>query len=129
MGWLDSLRKRKPEEPMKRLLFFSQEELADESFAVIRVTWFLDGKIAGVSDTATGLYDGDVIGEFSLDFVEAFYVGGDVSVVTYDPPYWAFMNYGASLASFSVTRDLRNHSATAWLGKLPRRITTLCWRF
>ena len=65
MSWLDNLRKRKPEEPIKRLLFFSKQELTEQTYAVIRVTWFLDGKIAGVSETAIGLYEQDVIAEFS----------------------------------------------------------------
>ena len=45
MGWLDNLRKRKPEEPINRLLFFSKQELAEQTYAVIRVTWYLHGKI------------------------------------------------------------------------------------
>ena len=88
MGWLDNLRKRKPEEPINRLLFFSKQELTEQTYAVIRGTWFLDGKIAGVSETAIGLYEEDVIGEFS-DFVgNALRTGCDVSVACIDDPQY-----------------------------------------
>ena len=44
MSWLDNLRNRKPEEPINRLLFFSKQELTEQTYAVIRVTWYLQGK-------------------------------------------------------------------------------------
>ena len=88
MGWLDNLRNRKPEDPMQRLLFFSKQELAEQTYAVIRVTWYLQGKICGVSETAIGLYQEDVIAEFS-DFVgNALRAGCDVSVACIDDPQY-----------------------------------------
>ena len=88
MGWLDNLRRRKSEDPINRLLFFSKQELAEQNYAVIRITWFLDGKIAGVSETAIGLFEQDVIGEFS-EFVEnALRAGCDVSVACIDDPQY-----------------------------------------
>ena len=84
MSWLDNLRKRKPEDPINRLLFFSKQELTDQTYAVIRVTWFLDGKVCGVQETLIGLYEKDVISEFS-DFVgNALHAGCDVSVACID---------------------------------------------
>ena len=88
MSWLDKLRKRKPGEPINRLLFFSKQELAEQTYAVIRVTWFFDDKICGVSETSIGLYEEDVISEFS-DFVgNALRAGCDVSVVCIDDPQY-----------------------------------------
>jgi hypothetical protein len=86
MSWLDNLRKRKPEDPINRLLFFSRQELTEQTYAVIRITWYLQGKICGVSETAIGLYEQDVIAEFS-DFVgNALRAGCDVSVACIDDP-------------------------------------------
>ena len=88
MSWLDNLRKRKKKEPINRLLFFSKQKLAEQNYAVIRVTWFLDGKVCGVSETAIGLYEEDVIAEFS-DFVgNALRAGCDVSVACIDNPQY-----------------------------------------
>tara|TARA_R100000315_G_C5217104_1_gene129862 strand:+ start:765 stop:1049 length:285 start_codon:yes stop_codon:yes gene_type:complete len=88
MSWLDDLRKRKQKKPINRLLFFSKQKLAKQNYAVIRVTWFLDGKVCGVSETAIGLYEKDVISEFS-DFVSnALRAGCDVSVACIDDPQY-----------------------------------------
>jgi len=84
MSWLDNLRKRKPEDPINRLLFFSKQELQHDTYAVIRVTWYLQGKICGVSETAIGLYEEDVIAEFSSFVGNALRAGCDVSVACID---------------------------------------------
>ena len=88
MSWLDNLRKRKPEEPINRLLFFSKQELTEQTYAVIRVTWYLQGKISGVSETSIGLYDQDVIAEFSDLVGNALRAGCDVSVACIDDPQY-----------------------------------------
>ena len=88
MSWLDNLRKRKPEEPINRLLFFSKQELQHETYAVIRMTWFLHGKISAVSETSIGLYDQDVIAEFSDLVGNALRAGCDVSVACIDDPQY-----------------------------------------
>jgi hypothetical protein len=87
MSWLDNLRKRKPEDPINRLLFFSKQELAEQTYAVIRITWYLQGKVCGVSETAIGLYEQDVIAEFSDLVGNALRAGCDVSVVCVDDPH------------------------------------------
>ena len=86
MSWLDNLRKRKKEDPINRLLFFSKQELAEQTYAVVRVTWYLQGKICGVTETAIGLYEEDVIAEFSDLVGNALRAGCDVSVACIDDP-------------------------------------------
>ena len=88
MSWLDNLRKRRPAEPTNRLLFFSKQELAEQTYAVIRITWYLHGKITAVSETAIGLYDQDVIAEFSDLVGNALRAGCDVSVACIDDPQY-----------------------------------------
>ena len=88
MSWLDNLRNRKPEEPINRLLFFSKQELTEQTYAVIRVTWYLQGKICGVSETAIGLHEEDVIAEFSGFVGNALRAGCDVSVACIDDPQY-----------------------------------------
>ena len=86
MSWLDNLHKRKREEPTNRLLFFTKQELKNETYAVIRITWWLHGKISAVSETAICLYDQDVIAEFSDLVGNALRAGCDVSVACIDDP-------------------------------------------
>ena len=88
MSWLDKLRKRGQEEPINRLLFFIKQELTEQSYAVIRITWYIDGQIGGVSETSIGLYDQDVIAEFSDLVGNALRAGCDVSVACIDDPQY-----------------------------------------
>ena len=88
MSWLDKLRKRGPEEPINRLLFFTKQELTEQSYAVIRITWYIDNQIGGVSESSIGLYDLDVIAEFSDLVGNALRAGCDVSVACIDDPQY-----------------------------------------
>ena len=88
MSWLDNLRNRKPEDPMQRLLFFSKQELIEQTYAVIRVTWYWQGKVCCVSETAIGLYEDDVIAEFSSFVGNALRAGFDVSIACIDDPQY-----------------------------------------
>ena len=49
MSWLD--RVRKPQPPRKQLLFFAQEDLQNEVFAVIRISWFKGGNVCAVTES------------------------------------------------------------------------------
>ena len=80
MSWLDKL--RKPHPPRKQLLFFAREELSNEYFAVIRMTWFEHGKICGVTDSHIHTYDDAVIAEFTGIVGEALRMGADVSALS-----------------------------------------------
>ena len=85
---MGNLRHRKSEDPMSRLFFFSKQELIEQTYAVIRVTWYLQGKICGVSETAIGLHEEDVIAEFSGFVGNALRAGCDVSVACIDDPQY-----------------------------------------
>ena len=84
MGWMSRLRKPNPNR--KQLLFFTKDQLKNNYFAVIRITWYLHDKISGVSETSIGLYDQDVIAEFSDLVGNALRAGCDVSVACIDDP-------------------------------------------
>ncbi len=89
MSWLDKLRKRQPEEPnepIRRLLFYSQQELQNEFYAVVRVTWFHNGKVCGVTESKIDSYDADVVIEFSEIVGNALRAGADVSIICIDEP-------------------------------------------
>jgi len=88
MSWLDNLRNGKKRDPINRLLFFSKQELSEQTYAVIRVTWYLQGKICGVSETAIGLHEEDVIAEFSGFVGNALRAGCDVSIACIDDPQY-----------------------------------------
>ena len=49
MSWLN--RVRKPQPPRKQLLFFAQEDLQNEVFAFIRISWFKGGHVCAVTET------------------------------------------------------------------------------
>ena len=83
MSWLDNL--RKPEPPRKQLLFFANEELANEYFAVIRLTWFDQGKVRSVSESHIHLYDLDARAEFHSTVKAALRAGADVSALCIAP--------------------------------------------
>ena len=80
MGWLDRL--QKPNPPRKQLLFFAQEELHNEYFAVIRTTWFEQGKICAVTESHIHTYDDAEIAELTGIVGEALRMGADVSALS-----------------------------------------------
>lgn len=89
MSWLDKLCKRQPEEPeepIRRLLFYSQQELENEFYAVVRVTWFYGDKVCAVTETKIDTYDADVVIEFSEIVGNALRAGADVSIICIDSP-------------------------------------------
>ena len=83
MSWKDRL--RKPHPPRKQLLFFAQEQLHNEYFAVIRATWFKDGKVCGVTESQIHNYDVDAIAEFTGIISTALHAGADVSALCIAP--------------------------------------------
>ena len=83
MSWLDKL--RKPHPSRKQLLFFAQEQLTNEYFAVVRATWFSGGKACGVTETQIHIYDEDAVAEFTGIVGTALRAGADVSALCIAP--------------------------------------------
>ena len=86
MGWLDDLRRPKAEQPSSRDFFYSHDRLANQYFAVIRLTWYLDGKVCAVTESSIAIYDKDVLAEFTSILTEALRLGADVCVVCIEDP-------------------------------------------
>ena len=81
MDWLDNLRRPKAEQPSSRDFFYSHDKLANQYFAVIRLTWYLDGKVCAVTESTIATYDKDVVEEFTSILGNALKLGADASVI------------------------------------------------
>jgi hypothetical protein len=79
MGWMSRLRKPNPNR--KQLLFFTQDQLKENYFAVVRITWFAAGQICAVNEAVVYQDDLEAVAEFSGIVGEALRGGADVSVV------------------------------------------------
>ena len=79
MGWMSRLRKPNPNR--KQLLFFTQDQLKANYFAVIRITWFAAGQICAVNEAVVYQDDLEAVAEFSGIVGEALRGGADVSIV------------------------------------------------
>ncbi len=86
MDWLNNLRRPKAEEPPSRPFFYTHDKLANQYFAVIRMTWYLDGKVCAVTESSIAIYDKDVLAEFTSILSEALRLGADVCVVCIEDP-------------------------------------------
>lgn len=90
MSWLDRLRRKRSKPFEDRLLFYTQQPLEDSFYAVIRITWFNNGKAWGVTEGKIDCFDADVVMEFTDIVGNALRSGADVSVICIDDP----MNLG-----------------------------------
>ncbi len=79
MSWMSRLRRPNPNR--KQLLFFIQDQLKENYFAVVRITWFAAGQICAVNEAVVYQDDLAAIAEFSTIVGEALRGGADVSVV------------------------------------------------
>ncbi len=79
MSWMSRLRRPNPNR--KQLLFFTQDLLKENYFAVVRITWFAAGQICAVSESVVYQSDLEAVAEFSGIVGEALRSGADVSVV------------------------------------------------
>jgi hypothetical protein len=79
MSWLS--RVRKPQPPRKQIVYFVQEDLQNEFYAVIRITWFYDGEICDVFESSISRYDKEAVAEIPSIIRDALTHGADVSVV------------------------------------------------
>tara|TARA_B100000085_G_C18198261_1_gene372592 strand:- start:28 stop:297 length:270 start_codon:yes stop_codon:yes gene_type:complete len=74
-------RLRKPNPNRKQLLFFTKDQLKENYFAVIRITWFAAGQICAVNEAVVYRDDLEAVAEFSGIVGEALRGGADVSIV------------------------------------------------
>ena len=79
MSWMSRLRKPNPNR--KQLLFFTKDQLKDNYFAVLRITWFAAGQICAVNEAVVYQDDLEAVAEFSGIVGEALRGGADVSIV------------------------------------------------
>ncbi len=86
MDWLNNLRRPKAEEPPGRSFFYTHDKLANQYFAVIRMEWYLDGKVCAVTESSITIHDKDVQAEFTSILSEALRLGADVCVVCIEDP-------------------------------------------
>ena len=66
----------------KQLLYFSQEDLQNQYFAVVRITEFLDGRPWVVWEEHIHTYDEDVVEKFAELVGTALRGGADVSAIS-----------------------------------------------
>ena len=83
MSWLDKLQRPRP--PRKQVLYFAQDKLINQYFAVVRFTWFCDGKLCGVTEMALHNYDVNVIEQLTVVVGDALRDGADVSTLCIAP--------------------------------------------
>jgi len=65
----------------KQLLFFDKNQLKEDCFAVIRITWFAAGRICSVHEAVVNKNDHIAVAEFSGIVGEALRGGADVSII------------------------------------------------
>ena len=66
----------------KQFFFYSQEELQNQYFAVIRITEFVDGRPCGIWEENIHTYDEDVVEAFTEIVGTALAGGADVSAIS-----------------------------------------------
>ncbi len=86
MSWIKNLRKKRPDDGHKQLLFFSLGELTDQNYAVVRTTWHDKGHVITVTETRIHLYDDDMRNEMRDIIKSALLAGADVSLICVETP-------------------------------------------
>lgn len=76
-------RRPKKDDPAdrKQLLYYVQQDVGEDSFALVRLTWFAEGKPIGVMETKIRDDREDLIPEFAEIVGEALRGGADVSIM------------------------------------------------
>ena len=83
MGWMNRRPKRGSDQP-KQLLYFAEQQLENEFYAVIRVTWFEGSRVRLVEESAYSFYDGMTPHDLRLLLKDLLTRGADVSVCCID---------------------------------------------
>lgn len=73
----------KPNPNRKQLLYFAKDELHEDYFAAIRITWFSIKGACAVSELLIKANDIAAISEFPYVIKEALCSGADVSIVSH----------------------------------------------
>ena len=76
---------QRPRPPRKQVLYFAQDELNSQYFAVVRFSWFCNGKLCGVTEMAFHNYDVNVIEQLTVAVGTALRDGADVSTLCIAP--------------------------------------------
>lgn len=77
---------RKNFDPKQKFLYYSQQPIGNDIYAIVRVTWFGKDGCCAVTESRINLYDIDVAMEF-IDIVNnALDAGADVCVICIDDP-------------------------------------------
>tara|TARA_R100001509_G_scaffold30190_1_gene16115 strand:- start:248 stop:526 length:279 start_codon:yes stop_codon:yes gene_type:complete len=76
---------QRPRPPRKQVLYFAQDELNSQYFAVVRFSWFCNGKLCGVTEMALHNYDVNVIEQLTVAVGTALRDGADVSTLCIAP--------------------------------------------
>ncbi len=84
MSWIDKLRKTEKQEPDKQYLYYVRQQLRQQAYAVVRVTWYDEEGICSVTESRISKSDPEVVQEFSDIISNALCIGGDVSVICVD---------------------------------------------
>lgn len=76
-------RRPKKDDPLdrKQLLYYVQQDVGEDAFALVRLTWFAEGKPIGVMETKISDDREDLIPEFAEIVGEALRGGADVSIM------------------------------------------------
>lgn len=85
MKWLRKLLKMDDELHRQRMLFVSKRELPDDTFAVVRLSWFNDEGVYSIDEIKLIYEDEaeeDMIPQFAMIVAEALRGGADVSILT-----------------------------------------------
>ena len=85
MKWLRKLFGMKDELKRQRLLFVSKRELPEDTFAIVRLSWFDQDGVRTVDEVKLIYEDEteeDMIPQFAMIVAEALRGGADVSILT-----------------------------------------------
>ncbi len=85
--WLDRLMGRPKDEPQQqeppkhRLVYVYNQELPEEIFAIVRLTWYRDGKANRVDEVCL-IKEDELYSNFSVVLAEAIDAGADITIKT-----------------------------------------------
>ena len=85
--WLDRLMGRPKDEPQQqeppkhRLVYVYNQELPEEIFAIVRLTWYRGGKANRV-DEVCPIKEDELYSNFSVVLAEAIDAGADITIKT-----------------------------------------------